>query len=1035
MYTYFAKKSFLLKVINCIALINFIFTGIPVKSYAGVSDSDDLRKLSARKDGSAEKIQDELAEKEIRLVLENRNKARLSNFPADIRRENEELFNTLKELRIPIYSKQDQVVYVWDADGLEQALQEQYAQGKNDEAMISIVTIGQDGFPKSRLAKGKAIVDINYRKDRQKQWIAALLANTGFKEFAVPEQAKDVTVFGMTRYTPELSPERVIFEDTTIVNGLPEVLFKNGIKTVYVFDAEKSEFIPAFRGGNEQPFPNEDLEFSSISMPVLMTFEQVNNFKPPVVAKLEGEQYIAWFYGKVPGGLKQIPNNEYWRYVGLSMFPVAESTAKKIRAAQAGTFGLTNLSGPDLNGHVSIKNLDKLGKLFIQRKDGTFEIKEGNGWDSVKECLKVADTSVQMIMQALEEKEGVLVLVGDHGSVDDMTQPNHSFNDVPIFIIDFKHKDLKLVRAKDGLKDTQADVAATISHIFGIDKPKEMTGKSLLPPEYAGSKDRVVWQIILDGFGHTDFNDPQNAFGVAMKAGLMPTVKSLYDKGNYGILKAGSWYAGLRGGRQEDFKEGEITKTRDTMIEEIKKLSPEKIKITYYDYRDVNGAINVYTYEKGLFELQHSPFLNDKEFVIKFDDKNRQVDVLCLDYRQMGSTEYNTWTLGAGRIVWQSVVLIDNLFISNAISANQALKAYSEIAKAQGEAHFAGILQEAAVHASVRHLYYLLQYLKNQGVKRFTFDLASDGRDEGKKDSLLRIRQLRAALNYLGITDYDINIRGREICFDRAKNWRLTEAWVNELFYGSRFSPDERNAAAGLGVETTELKDFLDGNRRIFRMLGGETVLRAYLKKVNDEISKLRGSITDHKVALVVDASFLRKGGALDALRAVLQLKPFVKLGIYGKGSDRLAALFSGDKDVITTATLDEMVATLSNRGGVARGKDIVVLRPSETLDPDWQALTQIGFSKKGISTVDVAKAMGTLVDTPGNKEAFKKFYGELENQKIISSASYTATKDKVFTEVKEGAFDLPEIEPVQKISETIAKESDSVSKFVDTYI
>jgi hypothetical protein len=502
--------------------------------------------------------------------------------------------------------------------------------------------------------------------------------------------------------------------------------------------------------------------------------------------------------------LKQIRNKEYWKFPALSMLILAAANVQKIKSAAPGTFGLTNLDGPDLIGHVAIKKLQDTAKLYIQQAGGAFEIREGKGWDSVLACLKIADASIKMIMEAVEQKQGVLIIVGDHGSVDDMTQPNHSFNNVPIFIIDFKNRNIKLVRGKDGRQDTQADVAVTVLHILGKDKPVEMTGKSLLPDNYVGSPDRIVWQVILDGFGHTDAGDPNNAFAVAMKPDasgqcIMPTIKGLYDdaqkKGDFIVLRACGHYAGLRGGRQEYFKKEELIHERSQMINAVKALSPARIRITYYDYDHeygedickIAGATQLYTdINSAWHELEASPFLNDKDFVVR--KTGDEVEVLCLDYSQMGSTEYNTWTLGAGRIVKQPIVFIDELCISGQMADNPVFKEYVAYAKKQGWATIVTTLQEAGVHASNRQLYYYIKFMKAQGVKRFVFDVAVDGRDEAKQDGIKRIRQLRAALKYLGVAeaDYSINICGREICFDRAKNWNLTEGWINQLLWGSR---------------------------------------------------------------------------------------------------------------------------------------------------------------------------------------------------------------------------------------------------------
>jgi bisphosphoglycerate-independent phosphoglycerate mutase (AlkP superfamily) len=757
---------------------------------------------------SSAKAQNEVAagspmtQEEAVLALEARNQKGESNFPQDLLKDDSDLFETARTMRIPIVSKHDKAIYVWDPDSLEKAIQQEYDRGNNDEKMTPIITVDENGVPVAALANKEGRVPVlrgPFRKDRQKQESRAQF-NAGSLPFAIPPELvgilSKIPIFTKTRYIPQIPQERVILQDAIVKNSLVEVLSKEGINIVWVFDGEKSEFIPTFRG-REEPFANEDLEYGLVSMPVLLTGERVKELNPPVSLKLneDKDEYIVWFYGGVPDSVtekEKLQNNDYWRYVALSAFRLADANIKKIKAARPGTFGATNISLPDLNGHVSIKNLDKTAELFIEKEDGTFEMKKGNGWDSALECLKVSDKVVGNIYKAVEDKEGVLVLVGDHGSLDDMTQNGHSFNDVPIFIIDFKNKDIKLVKAKGNAKDTQADVAATILHIYGKPKLAEMTGKSLLPDTYVGKEDRIVWQVILDGFGHADFDDPQNAFGVAMKRGFMPTIKRLYEQNNYVILRAAGQYAGLRGGRQEDFAPKEL-KTREQMLKEVQAaevLKILKIKIVQYDYRQIPEATQTYDYDRGLRELRESPFLNDKDFVVKIlaAGNGATIQVLCLDPVQMGSTEYNLLSLGGGRIVEQSIVELDKKFITGEIFDTRAWREFITLAKDAKTALMIDMLQEFAVHDSLRHLFYELREMRKSGVERFMFILALDGRDEGKYDAIKkRIPQFRQALKLFGITNYSIDVVGRQLSFDRDKNWNgITMPWVYQELWGTR---------------------------------------------------------------------------------------------------------------------------------------------------------------------------------------------------------------------------------------------------------
>jgi hypothetical protein len=221
------------------------------------------------------------------MALNTREKEHKSNFPADILSEDPDLFRAAKELRLPVYSWDDEVVYVWDADNLEEALLLQYALGRSDEDMLPIVTVAEDGSIPKRLNKGEAAWDAHFRKDRRRQWFQAI-TDALFKAFKVCKEAIKIILFGVLQHVPTLPKERVAVEDIKVNNGLVEVLLKNGHRIVYVFSSEKGKFIPAFRGGREKPVEGEDMEFSSVSMPVLMTEKQFGNpkFKPDLFIML-----------------------------------------------------------------------------------------------------------------------------------------------------------------------------------------------------------------------------------------------------------------------------------------------------------------------------------------------------------------------------------------------------------------------------------------------------------------------------------------------------------------------------------------------------------------------------------------------------------------------------------------------------------------------------------------------------------------------------------------------------------------------------
>lgn len=96
---------------------------------------------------------------------------------------------------------------------------------------------------------------------------------------------------------------------------------------------------------------------------------------------------------------------------------------------------------------------------------------------AVKACESVDNCVKEVITTALEN-DYATILIADHGNCETMINPDgtpntaHTTNPVPMILID---KELKSI--KNGIL---GDIAPTILHLMGLDKPKEMTQHSLI---------------------------------------------------------------------------------------------------------------------------------------------------------------------------------------------------------------------------------------------------------------------------------------------------------------------------------------------------------------------------------------------------------------------------------------------------------------------------------------------------------------------------------------------------------------------------
>ena len=102
--------------------------------------------------------------------------------------------------------------------------------------------------------------------------------------------------------------------------------------------------------------------------------------------------------------------------------------------------------------------------------------------DAAVTACKTVDACVGKVVDKVKAIGGSCVILADHGNFErmwdfenDMPYTAHTVGDVPFIIVDEEFKNRKM--AEGG---RLADVVPTMLEVMGIDKPEEMTGKSLL---------------------------------------------------------------------------------------------------------------------------------------------------------------------------------------------------------------------------------------------------------------------------------------------------------------------------------------------------------------------------------------------------------------------------------------------------------------------------------------------------------------------------------------------------------------------------
>ena len=101
--------------------------------------------------------------------------------------------------------------------------------------------------------------------------------------------------------------------------------------------------------------------------------------------------------------------------------------------------------------------------------------------DAAVKAVEAIDVALGKLYKAISEVKGTMIITADHGNAEQMLNEDgsirtaHSLKPVPFVLINNSLKDIKLKQ-----NGCLADIAPTILDIMEVNKPKEMTGESLM---------------------------------------------------------------------------------------------------------------------------------------------------------------------------------------------------------------------------------------------------------------------------------------------------------------------------------------------------------------------------------------------------------------------------------------------------------------------------------------------------------------------------------------------------------------------------
>jgi len=150
---------------------------------------------------------------------------------------------------------------------------------------------------------------------------------------------------------------------------------------------------------------------------------------------------------------------------------------------------------------------------------------------------------------------------------------------------------------------------------------------------------------------------------------------------------------------------------------------------------------------------------------------------------QMGNSEVGHMNLGAGRIVYQDFVKINNAVADGSIGREKVIINAFEYAKKNGKKiHFLGLLSDGGVHSHIDHLKGLLNAAAENGLSDVFVHGFTDGRDVDPKSGLGFVQEIETHMKKS--TGKLATICGRYYAMDRDQRWERVKLSYDAMVKG-----------------------------------------------------------------------------------------------------------------------------------------------------------------------------------------------------------------------------------------------------------
>lgn len=323
------------------------------------------------------------------------------------------------------------------ANSARAALADAYREGLDDEHVlpttIRAVTPRQEGSSDGLIRTGDTVISWNIRADRMRQLTQAFLDPHVLRTWGIWRRypVAQIQFVSLTDYHLSLPGLQVAFPSAVIESTLGQLLANHDFTQLHVAESEKAAHVTYFfNGGRADPYDGEDRQ--------IVRSPKVSN------------------YDSVPA---------------MSAGAVTRAVERAIKA-RSHDFIVVNYANVDMVAHTG--NLEATSRAVL-----------------------VVDEALRRLANSILDANGLLIITADHGNAESVAtlhkgdrESLHTQSPVPFIYVsraaEKRRANVATIGSRSLVKTmlsddrTLADVAPTILELFGIAKPNDMSGTSLL---------------------------------------------------------------------------------------------------------------------------------------------------------------------------------------------------------------------------------------------------------------------------------------------------------------------------------------------------------------------------------------------------------------------------------------------------------------------------------------------------------------------------------------------------------------------------